>query len=269
MTATTKIGLVINTSEQPDYLKRLLRGVDAQSASPAEVLLADDGSGEETRKLFRDWSAAKPYPTGHVWQKKEGFRRARILNQAIAQSQTDYLVFLDGDTIPHPRFIADHARLSVRKAFLQGHRALINEHAAVWFGLGGFSYDRRRALFSGQINGWSNAFRWPRPLISIRHDLRGIRGCNLAIWRDDLLRVNGYNEAFVGWGREDSELAVRLMNSEVNRRDARGWALCYHLWHRPASRGGLPSNDGLLEEAVRSHATRCQAGVDQYLSSAR
>lgn len=265
MTATTRIGLIVNTAEQPDYLRRLLRAVDAQSVSPCEVLLADDGSGEETRKLFADWSAGKPYPTLHVWQKKEGFRRARILNQAIAESHSDYLVFLDGDTIPHPQFLRDHARLSVPEAFLQGHRALINQQASAWFGLGEFSDDRRRALFSRQINGWSNAFRWPVPLISNRHDLRGIRGCNLAIWRKDLLRVNGYNEEFVGWGREDSELAVRLMNSDIGRRDARGWALCYHLWHPPASRAALPSNDGLLEAAVRTHATHCPAGVNQYL----
>src|SRR5262249_43026288 len=159
-----------------------------------------------THKLFRDWSAVKPYPTTHVWQKKEGFRRTRILNQAIAQSGSDYLVFLDGDTIPHPQFLADHSRLSVAEAFLQGHRALINEQAAAWFGLGEFSDDLRRALFSRQINGWGNAFRWLKPLVLNRRDLRGIRGCNLAIWRKDLLRVNGYNEAFVGWGREDSEL---------------------------------------------------------------
>src|SRR5262249_51170877 len=155
-----------------------------------EVLLADDGSGEQTQKLFRDWSAGKPYPTAHVWQTKEGFRRARILNQAIAQSRSDYLVFLDGDTIPHSQFLADHSHLAVPGTFLQGHRALINQQAAAWFGLGELSHDRRRALFSRQINGWSNAFRWPMPLISNRHDLRGIRGCNLAIWRKDLLRVN-------------------------------------------------------------------------------
>ena len=66
-------------------------------------------------------------------------------------------------------------------------------------------------------------------------DLRGIRGSNLAIWRADLIRVNGYNEDFVGWGREDSELAVRLTNSGVRRLDVRGWAVCYHLWHPSAS----------------------------------
>jgi hypothetical protein len=96
--------------------------------------------------------------------------------------------------------------------------------------------------------------------------LRGIRGCNLAIWRDDLIRVNGYDEAFVGWGREDSELAARLINSGGLRRDLRGWALCYHLWHPPASRSGVEANDQLLSATVASRAKRCVLGLNQYLT---
>ena len=122
---------------------------------------------------------------------------------------------------------------------MQGHRALIGQRAAEWFGKNDFAADRFRALRSGQLSGWKHAYHWPRPLRRVRSDLNGIRGCNLGLWRADLVRVNGYNEAFVGWGREDSELAVRLMNSGVRRLDVRGWALCYHLWHPPASRGHL------------------------------
>jgi hypothetical protein len=115
-----------------------------------------------------------------------------------------------------------------------------------------------------QISGLKNAFRWPVAVCKIKDHLRGIRGCNLGIWRDDLVRVNGYNEAFTGWGREDSELAVRLMNIGIRRRDLRGRALCYHLWHPPASRSGLPSNDSLLEAALRDRATRCERGLDSH-----
>jgi len=92
-----------------------------------------------------------------------------------------------------------------------------------------------------------------------------VRGCNLAIWREHLVQTNGYNEAFVGWGREDSELAVRLMNSGVQRLDLRGWALCYHLWHPPADRATLAANDQLLAEARFGAANRCESGLDQYL----
>jgi hypothetical protein len=148
--------------------------------------------------------------------------------------------------------------------FVQGHRALIERKASAWFGLAGFSGDRWRALGQFQLRGLKHAFRWPRPLRRLRADLRGVRGCNLAIWRADLVRVNGYNEAFIGWGREDSELAVRLMNSGVHRLDVRGWALCYHLWHPPVSRAELSANDQLLETALQQKVTLCEKGLNQH-----
>jgi len=260
------VSLIINTFNQPDYLERVLRAVAGQSSRPEEVLVADDGSGEETRGVIRAWTAKEGLRIRHAWQPHEGFRRARILNQALAGATAAYVVFLDGDTVPHPEFVADHRALARAGAFIQGHRTLVEQRAATEFGRGEFGQDRRRALWQGQIRGLKHAFRWPRPLVRRRMDLEGIRGCNLGIWRADLVRVNGYNEAFVGWGREDSELAVRLMNTGTQRLDARGWALCFHLWHPPAARGRLADNDELLASARRERATRCRQGLDQYLT---
>ncbi len=259
------LALIINTFNQPEYLGRVLAAVARQTRRPDEVLLADDGSGGETRAVFEQWAGGQSFRAEHVWQKNEGFRRARILNAAIARVRSDYLVFLDGDTVPHPRFVTDHQALAIDGFFVQGHRALIGQRAAEWFGKNDFATDRFRALRSGQLSGWKHAFHWPRPLRRVRHDLNGIRGCNLGIWRQDLVRVNGYNETFIGWGREDSELALRLMNSGRRRRDVRGWALCYHLWHPPASRGNLSANDRLLEATQHEGATRCEHGLAQHL----
>ena len=153
-------------------------------------------------------------------------------------------------------------------SFVQGHRALIERKAATEFGLHEFGRDRWRTLCRFQLRGLKHAYRWPWPLRRVRQDLRGVRGCNLAIWRSDLVRVNGYNEAFVGWGREDSELAVRLMNSGVRRLDVRGWALCYHLWHPPVSRNELAVNDELLAKAIREKSIRCKQGLDRHLTAA-
>src|SRR3954468_11732390 len=193
------LGLVINTSNQPEYLSRILAAVSRQTSPPDEILLAEDGTDDATRKVFEGWAVSQSSRTAHLAQPNEGFRRARILNQAIARARPDYLVFLDGDTLPHPRFVADHRALRRAGRFIQGHRALVKQNAAAYFGLGQFCADRRRAFFSRQLSGWKHAYRWPWPLAKPRADLAGIRGCNLAIWRTDLVRVNGYNENFVGW----------------------------------------------------------------------
>jgi glycosyltransferase involved in cell wall biosynthesis len=258
-----KLSLVINTFNQSDYLRRVLQAVARQSVLPDEVLLADDGSDDETRIVFSQWRTTQSFRCEHIRQEHQGFRRARILNRAIVASCGDYLVFLDGDTIPHPQFIADHCAAAKRGFFVQGHRALIEQKASVWFGKNDFFADRRRAILQNQISGLKNAFRWPFAFRTIHHSLRGIRGCNLAIWRADLVRVNGYNEAFIGWGREDSELAVRLMNSGVHRLDVRGRAICYHLWHQNISRAALADNDERLAQAISENRTRCEQGLDQ------
>ena len=260
-----KIALVINTYNQPEYLSRVLNAVGLQTRLPDEVLLADDGSAEDTRQLFKNWGNTKNCRSVHLWQKNEGFRRSRILNLAIAEARAEYVVFLDGDTIPHPDFIADHHTAARPKFFIQCHRALVEQKAAAWFGENNFDADRRRAILQNQISGLKNAFRWPFTVCKIKDNLRGIRGCNLAIWRDDLVRVNGYNEDFTGWGREDSELALRLKNAGIRRLDIRGRALCFHLWHPPASRAGLPANDDLLEKSTREKTVRCEHGLDRHL----
>jgi glycosyltransferase involved in cell wall biosynthesis len=258
------LALVINTFNQPDYLKRVLNAVSQQRVPPDEVLLADDGSEKETKTVFDRWRTAQKFRCEHVWQEPRGFRRASILNQAITLARGDYLIFLDGDTIPHPCFIADHRALACQSQFVQGHRALIERKASAEFGLHEFGRDRRHALCQFQLRGLKHAYHWPWPLRRIRQDLRGVRGCNLAIWRSDLVRVNGYNEAFVGWGREDSELAVRLMNSGVRRLDVRGWALCYHLWHPLVSRDELAANDKLLAKTIHEKSARCEQGLDRH-----
>ena len=265
MTPAPALALVVNTFNQPEYLARLLNALGRQTQPPHEVVLADDGSDETTRAAFEGWAARQSFPCARVWQGHAGFRRARILNLSIARAVSPYLVFLDGDTVPHPFFVADHLRLARQGVFVQGHRALIEQAGASFFGLGEFVADRRRALFSRQLRGLKHAYRWPWPACRYRTDLRGIRGCNLAIWRDDLLKVNGYNEAFTGWGREDSELAVRLMNTGVRRLDVRGWAICYHLWHPPVSRANLPANDQLLEAAQAQKAAWCDSGLSAHL----
>jgi GT2 family glycosyltransferase len=267
MNTAKGVTLIVSTFDQPDYLARVLAGVSRQTRAPDEVLLADDGSGAETRRVFADWAAGRPFRCEHFWQKHEGFRKARVLNEAIASARGEYIVFLDGDTIPHGRFVADHLELAAPGQFVQGHRALVGQRAAAEFGKNGRAPGRLRALCAGQLSGAENVFRWPFAMKRWRTDLRGVRGCNFAMWRADLLRVNGYNEAFTGWGREDAELAARLMNAGVRRMDVRGRALCYHLWHPPADRGGLPANDELLAEAVEQSRQRCERGLDAHLPS--
>jgi cellulose synthase/poly-beta-1,6-N-acetylglucosamine synthase-like glycosyltransferase len=260
------VALIISTYDQPNYLGRILRAVAAQDSPPEEVLLADDGSGEDTRNVFQAWAATQSCRAEHLRQAHDGFRKSRILNQTVARVQAEYLVFLDGDTIPHPRFISDHRRLARPQHSVQGHRVLVRHKSSRSFGLGDFATDRSRAFWKGQLRSWKQAYRWPAAWRRVRRDLVGVRGNNMAVWREHMIKVNGYNEEFVGWGREDSELMLRLLNSGVARLDVRGWALCYHLWHMPASRSNLAAENQLFAAASDGRSA-CQKGLDQHLAA--
>jgi GT2 family glycosyltransferase len=94
-----------------------------------------------------------------------------------------------------------------------------------------------------------------------------VRTCNLGVWRADLTRVNGFDEVFEGWGYEDSDLAVRLINSGVRRKEGAYATGVLHLWHRENDRRAEGENWERLQRRIRERATRAERGLDQYPSA--
>ncbi len=263
-----KISLLIATYERPDALAAVLRSVERQTLAPHQVVIGDDGSGPETKTVVEE-AAARGLPVEHAWLPHDGFRVGRMRNHAAVRATGDYLVIMDDDILLHPEFLADHRDAAREGFFVQGSRALLDEAASrralegapAWPGLFSPGAGNRKnvvrspllsRLFAGEVKG-----------------LRGIRTCNFALWREDYFRVNGFNEDFVGWGREDSEFVTRLFNAGVRRRNVKFAALGCHLHHPPRSREGLAANDGLLAASVDSGAIRCERGVNAHLDASR
>jgi glycosyltransferase involved in cell wall biosynthesis len=256
-----RISVVASTYENPSALGKVLAALKTQSASPLEILIADDGSGPETLEVIRGFPDR--VPVVHCRQDHEGFRKASILNQAIARARGDYIVFLDGDSVPAKEFIADHAALAEAGCWVQGRRAFIVESA-----VGGFHADGWNLLglfLRGKLKGWPKAVRWPRASIRYDQGQEGILGCNLGIWRSDLLAVNGYDEAFTGWGREDADLGNRLYHLGLRRKLVHGRAVIFHLNHPLAPRDRLGDNQALLDQTIAGRRVRARKGLDQYL----
>lgn len=270
-----KVSLIVLTYNWPAALDRVLASVAAQTRLPDEVIVADDGSGEPTRAVVERWAATCPCPLRHVWQEDMGFRAARCRNRGIAASRGDYVILIDGDMLLHPAFVADHLMLAERGFFLQGGRlkATAAETARLLAG--------RRPVFAPWLaadfrafDGTNRHYAFHAPLLA-RWKARQRRGgrvmsCNMSFWRDDLLRVNGFDERMEGYGAEDRELAARLGNAGVRRRQLKWAALAVHLEH--ASRAqpdvddmSLPNNR-LFRDTVEQHITRCERGIDTHLA---
>jgi glycosyltransferase involved in cell wall biosynthesis len=232
---------------------------------PGEILLADDGSGASTRELIARWQQKPPAPLRHVWQEDLGFRKTIILNKSLAAATGDYIVLLDGDCVPHSRFVADHARLAERDFWVQGRRCFVRKKFAAAFVAGAtpvFSW-----ILLGRITGFAKAVRLPIPLVRRNTGQRGIIGCNMGFWRDDLLAVNGFDEEYAGWGiGEDSDVGTRLYHLGRPRKFVHGHAVVYHLNHPMLGRAHVQASLDRLAETIRSRKIRCERGVEQYLA---
>jgi len=259
------VSLIITTYNWKDALAISLRSVLRQQVLPLEVIVADDGSGEDTRTMIREFAACSPVPILHSWQQDKGFRLARSRNRAIARARGDYIVLIDGDILLEKNFIFDHQRAARPGFFVQGTRVLLSRKLSARVLADGYL----SANFCSQgVENRKNCIRsdFLSRLFSLTsRRLPGVKTCNFAFWRQDAIRVNGFNEEFVGWGREDSEFTARLMNSGIRRRNLKFNALAFHLYHPINDRAHLEENDRILERTIREKLTWCDKGLSAHL----
>lgn len=263
-----KISVIVTTYNRPDALKKVLDGLLAQTCLPHEIIVADDGSGPETRQVLGPCLNSKAPVVRHEWQKDQGFRAARIRNKAILASRGDYLVFLDGDCIPERHFVADHQGLAEQGAFFQGKRVLVSQRASGMFHHNDTEsvFKRMGLAFSSKVSNRHHLVRVPFSPSWKKTGLSGIRSCNMGIFKKDVLAVNGFNHEFIGWGREDSEFAVRLYKYGLTRKENPFRAICYHLWHKENSRDRLSANDALLAHSRKGNDYFCPQGLDSLVA---
>jgi glycosyltransferase involved in cell wall biosynthesis len=258
------ISLVISTYNQPAALAKAFGGVRRQTQPPAEILIADDGSDEPTRALIRNFSESSPVPVKHVWQPHDGFRKTVILNQTVAAAWGEYMIFTDGDCVPHPRFVADHAELAEKGFWVQGRRCFVRQRFVP-----AFEAELMPALawmLTGKITGAAKGVRWPWPIIRRDTRQRGIIGCNMAFWRADIVAVNGFDEDYTGWGTgEDSDIGTRLYHLGRPRKFVYGRAITFHLNHPPAPRGHHAASLARLAQTIADRKIRCAHGLDRHL----
>lgn len=261
-----RLTLVVTTYERPDALEAVLRSVAAQAVAPHETLVADDGSGPATAEVIARLAAGSMPNLRHVRQEHEGFRLTRLRNLAIAAASSDYLVFVDGDMVLHPQFVADHARTAAPGFYTQGIRIQLDAQRTAQLiaspqelpgpmtsGLGALR--RVHALHSTRLS---------RITRRLGNRLVSTKGCNQGFWRRDLIAVNGFDEQIVGWGPEDKELCARLVHAGVHRQTLMFGGIAFHLEHPPASRTRRDENDRILQQTLRERRRRCERGLDAH-----
>ena len=252
--------LIITTYNRPDALELVLMSAFAQNELPDEIIIADDGSGEATRLLIEKMQKISPVPLLHAWQEDDGFRLSRSRNNAIKISNMEYIIVVDGDMILSNNFIHDHKNNATKNTYIQGSRVLMSSELSE-----NILFQKRIqiSLFDRGIKNKLNAIRcvYLSRLLSIfsKQNLSRVRGGHFSLFREDIYRVNGFDETFTTWGREDSEFVARLLNAGIKRRNMKFLAIMYHIFHNEGK--SSDENDLKLEETIKNKKTWCNYGL--------
>ena len=263
------ISVIVTTYNREDALDAVLQSLARQDDADFEVIVADDGSGPATAKLIDAWRPRIGHRLEHVWHADRGFRAAEIRNRAIMAARGAYCIFLDGDCLVRPNFVANHRRLAEPGWFVTGNRVLLSANLtarvlAERLTPESWSFAHWLAeRWRGGVNRLSALLHLPLgPLRRIRQRVwRGARSCNLAIWRSDLDHVDGFDADYQGWGKEDSDIIVRLLHAGVRRKDGVFATGVVHLWHADADRSQLSENQRKLAGITAGDRIRAQRGL--------
>jgi len=266
--SSTSLAVVISTYNQADFLRLTLEGYRRQTDLNFCIYIADDGSKPESKQLVQTIQADFPVPIHHLWHADDGFRKARIHNRVIQQISQSHTLLTDGDCIPLPGLIAAHRHYAGENYFISGSRILLSRACSQ-------RVCRLHAFETARSKVWwiqqrlcSNINRLLPLLLSPSLSepsvqLEGIRGCHLSCPTAALIRINGFDEQFEGWGREDSDLTARLLHAGFQRRNLRGTPVL-HLWHQEFSRQRLAENDDLLQACLNEKRIKAICGLDQF-----
>ena len=266
-----KISFIVLTYNRADALLAVLRSLADQCGPEHEVLIADDGSRNDQVAMLLQHCPDFRCAVRHIWHPDNGFTAARARNLGAYSSCGNYLVFLDGDCIPHRSFVAQHARLAELGHFVNGSRVLLSEsltkqvlaqksnlpQSTIFFWC--------KARLKGDCNKLLHLVRWPISLFRVRKNFswRGIRSCNLGVWRADFFAINGFDETFMGWGHEDADLVLRLSHLGVRRKNGFMATEVFHLWHRESKRDKELMNKNRVLARLKTDVVRAEKGLQE------
>lgn len=256
---------MISTYNWTESLDLVLYSIINQSQLPNEIIIADDGSCVKTKELIAIYQKKFSIPLKHIWQEDKGFRKSKILNKAIAASTANYIIQVDGDCILHSKFVEDHIKNAEKGIYLYGSRVNILpnfvvkvlENKLITFNI--FSKEIKNKTRSLHIPFLSQLYK------SHEGTSKKFRGCNVSFWKEDIKAVNGYNEEFEGWGREDSDLVIRMGNNGVKAKRLRYAGIVYHIYHKNKSKENFEINDNIQNNTINNKIIKIKKGIDQYL----
>ena len=257
------ISILLATYNWPQALKLCLESLATQTDHHFEIIIADDGSTESTKQIIDAFQSTHSISITHLWQEDQGFRKTKILNQAIEAAKGDYLIFLDGDCLVQPDFVARHRKLAQKGFLVTGSRVLLNEKLTQEL-LATSRWDFKlfiSKLLEYRLNGGINKY-WPLKIKLGNGSWRDykkfvwrrIKGCNMACWKTDAQAIDGFDETMTGWGHEDADFVFRLQRHHIKRKSGSWSTEVLHLFHQIHDQSNAAENARRVREKILAKA---------------
>ena len=225
-------------------LSLTFESLKTQTEKDFEVIIADDGSGQEFVSKLNALMSEAPFKVKHIWHEDEGWRKEIIMNKAIVASESEYLIFIDGDCIPHKRFIEEHLRFADYGKVVAGRRVMLSKEITDALTPELFASGKaHRYIFPRVLwGGLTKKVRHAEEVIRLTNGFlrhlflnerwEGLLGCNFSMYKQDILEVNGFDERFTSPAvGEDTDLEARLNRIGIYCKVERHIATVYHKWH--------------------------------------
>ncbi len=263
------ISVIVTTYNRPEALSLILKSFNYQTDRDFEVIIADDGSGKDTRKIINRMIIDSNYPITYVWHEDDGFRQAMIRNRAVLKAKGEYLVFLDEDCIPRPSFIETHRKLSQRGFMVAGNRLavsaeftklILENEEKIW----NYNFMQWIKVYLNHgIKRLHQLFVFPyfNSLRNLNDNWQKVYSCNFGVFKEDYLKVNGSDSSPDVEGYESSDLAIRLIHSGVKIRSGRYATGVFHLRHKDNDRSLNKENYEKLNNILNSDIVRAKNGI--------
>ncbi len=273
-----KTSLVISVYDKCNELDLIFTALSVQSFKDFEIVIAEDGMNESMSKLINNWKTKNLFQVKHLTQEDKGFRKNKILNEAIRNSSTDYLIFFDGDCIPHPDFVKEHFENRKSNSVLCGRRVNLTKAASEninEISILNKEYSRLKLsqIIHSSLNRDKNNFNFNiEEGFIIRNSLlrkfftnedEHILDCNFSVHKALLEKINGFDENYEGPGLgEDSDIEYRLRLAGAEFRSVRNLAVQYHLYHPKTKEE--EKNMKYFTEVKQSKNYFCKNGLVKY-----
>jgi len=235
-----KVSVIIATYNEPKWLEKVLIGYEVQKYSDFEIVIADDGSGPETKAVIGRFESNSSLNIHHVWHPDTGYQKCVILNKAVLATRGKYLIFTDGDCIPRNDFVQTHVHGAEKGRFISGGALRLPMGLSQKINRDDIcsqrAFDKKWLLNNGLSNSFKNTKLIKTPGFSaIMNRITPAKatwnGGNASCFKEYVLAVNGFNES-MQYGGQDREFGERLVNIGLRGKQVRYSAICLHLDHK-------------------------------------